>query len=207
MSPNILVGDPCPIFLDGVACACVEIGVEARLVDDAGSVEESFRSYEPDIVLFNPMIWARNGWQKLASVRQRQRLRTVGVLTDQTSRWHGVHLRRVHPNAYIDKRYLTAEMLDCVIRSLLAGGQVFLCGEELVFDQPELHQRELEVLRLMSTGMTVRQIAEALFLAERTVKVDIRRVITKLETANRAEAVMQAYRRGILTPTDARVLA
>src|SRR2546428_379079 len=50
-----------------------------------------------------------------------------------------------------------------------------------------LSQRELEVARLVASGMTSRAIAERLFLSERTVESHLEHILTKLDFSSRAQ--------------------
>lgn len=58
--------------------------------------------------------------------------------------------------------------------------------------------RELEVLRLVATGKTSRQIGQHLFISEKTASVHVSRILAKLEVSGRAEAAAQAAQRGLL---------
>ncbi len=60
-----------------------------------------------------------------------------------------------------------------------------------------LSAREVEVLRLMAAGESNRDIAEALFLSERTVQVHVRHILTKTGADNRAGATAFALRHGL----------
>jgi DNA-binding CsgD family transcriptional regulator len=60
-----------------------------------------------------------------------------------------------------------------------------------------LTEREIEVLRLIAAGQTNRQIADALFLSERTVHVHARNIFAKTGTDNRAGATAFAFRHGL----------
>jgi DNA-binding NarL/FixJ family response regulator len=62
-----------------------------------------------------------------------------------------------------------------------------------------LSQREGEVLRLIANGATNREIAEALFVSEATVKTHLLHIYDKLGVRDRAAAVGEAYRRGLLS--------
>lgn len=59
--------------------------------------------------------------------------------------------------------------------------------------------RELDVLRLLASGYTNREIAEALFLAEGTVKNHISAILLKLGARDRTNAVLRALHAGILS--------
>ena len=63
---------------------------------------------------------------------------------------------------------------------------------------PRLTERELEVLRLVATGMNNREIAKELFISENTVKNHVRNILDKLQLHSRMEAVMYAVRERIL---------
>uniref|UniRef100_UPI003B3B6B16 helix-turn-helix domain-containing protein n=1 Tax=Nakamurella sp. TaxID=1869182 RepID=UPI003B3B6B16 len=62
-----------------------------------------------------------------------------------------------------------------------------------------LTAREAEVLRLVATGLTNRQIGERLFISGKTVSVHISNVLGKLGAGGRAEAVAIAHRQGLLS--------
>jgi DNA-binding CsgD family transcriptional regulator len=65
-----------------------------------------------------------------------------------------------------------------------------------------LTPRELEVLVILSEGRTDREIAERLFISERTVQVHMRRVLSKLGAATRTQAASVAIRQGVVTASD-----
>jgi DNA-binding CsgD family transcriptional regulator len=60
-----------------------------------------------------------------------------------------------------------------------------------------LSRREHEVLALIAEGRTNREIAEALFISERTVHVHVGRVLAKLGVSGRVEAAAVAIRLGL----------
>jgi len=60
-----------------------------------------------------------------------------------------------------------------------------------------LTERELQVLALLATGATNREIGEQLFMAEKTASVHVSRILTKLEVRSRTEAAAVAARQGL----------
>jgi DNA-binding NarL/FixJ family response regulator len=63
---------------------------------------------------------------------------------------------------------------------------------------PRLTDRELEVLRLVATGLNNREVAKLLFISENTVKNHVRNILEKLQLHSRMEAVMYAVREKLL---------
>ena len=61
-----------------------------------------------------------------------------------------------------------------------------------------LSQREVEVLRLLATGKSNRDIADVLYISLNTVATHVRNILTKTGTANRTEAAAYALRHGLL---------
>ena len=62
-----------------------------------------------------------------------------------------------------------------------------------------LTSRELEVLRMVAQGLTNKEVAQQLFISDRTVQAHLSSIFSKLQVSSRTEAVMHAIRKGWIT--------
>jgi DNA-binding NarL/FixJ family response regulator len=64
--------------------------------------------------------------------------------------------------------------------------------------ETELTAREREVLELVAVGRSNRQIAETLYITEKTASVHVSNILRKLGVSSRGEVAAAAYRRGLV---------
>jgi DNA-binding NarL/FixJ family response regulator len=119
----------------------------------------------------------------------------------------GFLLKRASPERLVDAVHTVADgetLLDpAVTRDLV---------EHFVLNRPdvaaaedtrrlaELTQREVQVLRLIAQGLSNDEIADLLVIAESTAKTHVKRILAKIGARDRAQAVVLAYRAGLMTP-------
>jgi DNA-binding NarL/FixJ family response regulator len=86
-----------------------------------------------------------------------------------------------------------------VTRQLVGHYAARIRPQESARDDVPLTRRELEVLRLIADGRSNGEIAGALVLSQETVKTYVSRILTKLDLRDRVQAVVYAYRRGLVS--------
>lgn len=84
-------------------------------------------------------------------------------------------------------------------RSFTAANLADAMRRRMTPSGPQLSPRESEVLRLLAEGLGVSAIARQLFVSESTAKTHISKIYEKLGAANRAQAIMNGIRAGLLT--------
>lgn len=75
-----------------------------------------------------------------------------------------------------------------------------LASESAASEEPRLTPRETDVLRLAAKGLTLVEVAEALSISRHTVSGYLKDIYRKLSVSNRAEAALEAARRGLVSP-------
>jgi NarL family two-component system response regulator LiaR len=92
--------------------------------------------------------------------------------------------------------------------SLVTGREAENCIHDLISYKnhtvyiPNLHSREIAVLRLVAKGMRSKQIARELNISIRTVQAHLINIFNKLDAHSRTEAVIQALKHGWLDYSD-----
>ncbi|MGW3291516.1 response regulator [Streptomyces sp. NPDC001002] len=185
-----------------------EPGLE--VVAEAGTGEEAVQlvlDLAPDVVLMDlRFASASRGIDGIDAVRQLAAKAPglpVVMLTSYSGRVDVVRALEAGARGYVLKAGPPEELFRAV-RSAAAGG--IGLAPEIVGDlvgqvggrKAELTERETGVVRLMSEGHSNRSIAESLYLSEATVKTHLVRIYRKLGVDNRAGAVSEAARRGLL---------
>ncbi|MET7780455.1 response regulator transcription factor [Streptomyces sp. NPDC005388] len=209
---RLLIADDHTVVRAGLR-ALLEGEPDLDVIAEAGSGEEAVRlgaRLTPDVVLMD-LRFAGPG-QGIDGVEAARRLgaRAPGVavvmLTSYAGRADVVRALEAGARGYVLKAGPPEELFQAV-RTAAAGSMGLaaeIVGElvgQVVDPEQDLSHREIEVVRLLAEGRSNRAIAEALYLSEATVKTHLVRVYRKLRVDNRAAAVSEAVRRGLLELT------
>ena len=92
---------------------------------------------------------------------------------------------------------LDLKATDTIVQCLIDSER----GSKTGFD--ELQSRELDVIKLTAKGMSNKDIANELFISERTVQTHLINIFRKLGVNSRTQAVLHALRKGWITLNDA----
>ena len=162
---------------------------------------------KPDIVLLDVNMPGMSGIQTLAAMRKQGLDSPVLMLTISQHEDDLIGAIRAGASGYLLKN-VEPETLRQTIKQVVAGKsvlapevteQVFRLVRSGQLDSANLlTEREVEVLRFLSRGLTTSQTGAEMFISENTVKTHIRHILEKLEVSNRAEAVAKATQLGLI---------
>jgi two-component system, NarL family, nitrate/nitrite response regulator NarL len=202
---RVLAADGQPLYRDAVARAIRE-RPELELVGEAGDGREALDTIgaeEPDVAVIDRTLTGLSGEQILNAVK-RDGLRTRVVLLDVKPDPSEVYAALAEGAAgYASAR----ELCDAITavargRTVLAPELQAAVADEIRLraprDRPVMTERERETLTLMAKGLSAPQIGLALHLSTATVKTHLQHIYGKLGVSERAAAVAEAMRRGLL---------
>ncbi|MBD2471508.1 response regulator transcription factor [Nostoc sp. FACHB-145] len=169
--------------------------------EDGQQVIEAFREYQPDVTLMDLRMPKMGGVEAIMAICAEFKQARIAVLTTYDGDEDIYRGLQAGAQGYLLKDAKPAELLNAI--RAIHNGQKYIppeVGAKLLqrMSNPELSERELEVLRLMAEGMSNQEIGTALTIGESTVKSHVNRILSKLGVSDRTQAVIIAIKRGIV---------
>jgi two-component system nitrate/nitrite response regulator NarL len=206
---RVVVADDHPFFRDGVARGLVHSG-RIEVVAEAGDGREALeaiRRDDPDVALVDYEMPDIDGLGVVrAAVRDGLRTRVL-LLSAHTESAVVFQALQEGAAGYLAKDSKRAEIVEAVLdvargrtvvpAELVAGlaGEIRMRAEAR---GPALSERERQVLQAFARGLSVPQVAGELFIGVSTVKTHTQRLYEKLGVSDRAAAVAEGMRRGLV---------
>ena len=195
--------DDHPVVLDGVA-AIISLQPDMTLAGTAatgGEALERFVEAHADVTLVDLRLPDMTGFDLIKKIKVKSPNARIIVLSSHEGDVDIQRAMEAGAQGYVVKGIVRQELLE-IIRSVHAGKRrlpaaVAQTLAEHVADEA-ISPRELEVLSLMAAGRRNKEIAGELSIAEDTVKMHVRNILSKLQVSDRTEAVTIALRRGII---------
>ncbi len=209
---TVLLVDDHALVRRGVR-AFLETRPDITVVAEAESGEEAVRlaaEHAPDVALMDLIMPGMDGVEATRRLTARSPRTSVVMLTSYHDDEHVFPAIRAGALSYVLKEVGPEELADTVRRA--AAGEAVLhprVAARVVRelhgarrDEPnafrELSDRELEVLKLIADGLNNAEIAGRLYVSEKTVKSHVSNILGKLHLADRTQAAVYAWRRGVV---------
>jgi DNA-binding NarL/FixJ family response regulator len=201
---KVMIVDDHPLMRVGIA-AIINARADMTVVAQAGTGEEAvalFQRHKPDITLMDLRLPGKmGGVEAIAAIRSKSpRARFIVVTTYDGD--EDIH-RALEAGAqgYVIKGMPYQTLVDALQR--VHGGGRFLpppVARALASRTPhsDLSSRELEVLHLLVSGNSNKEIANLLGITEATVKSHVSAILMRLDVEDRTQAVVAALQRGLV---------
>jgi len=209
---TIAIADDHALVRQGIR-ALLTISPEFCIVGEAGSGEEIVRIVSeqvPDVVLMDLVMGGMGGVEATRRIRDISPRTQIIVLTSFDDDEYIFPALRAGALSYILKETCVEE-LEETIRKAARGKSVLhprvvarvvqqTQGVHTSAPNPftELSPRELEVLLLIAEGLTNAEIAVRLVISEKTVKVHVSNILSKLHLFDRTKAAVFAWQQGLV---------
>jgi DNA-binding NarL/FixJ family response regulator len=200
---RVLCVDDHPVVRDGIA-AIINLQRDMMLAGAAATGDEALKRFfelRPDVALVDLQLPDMSGFDLIKKIKDKSPNARIIVLSSHEGDVDIQRALEAGAQGYVAKGIVRDELLE-TIRSVHAGKRRLPAAvaqklAEHMADEP-ISPRELEVLSLMAAGKRNKEIAGELSIAEDTVKMHVRNILSKLQVNDRTEAVTVALRRGII---------
>ncbi len=208
---KVLVVDDHPVVREGLA-GMLGTQPDLEVVGEAADGEEAVQRVQelkPDVILMDLQMPTMDGAEAIQRIRAVDPNARVVVLTAYDTDERILSAVQAGAQGYLLKGAPRDELFQA-LRVVHSGGSLIqpvvasrLLQRVSSMMQPErpgeqLTARELEVLQLMARGYRNKEIANELFITERTVKFHVGVILSKLDVSTRTEAVTKALQKGLV---------
>ena len=200
---RVVIVDDHPVVRFGLA-TIISLQPDMVVAGEAGSGEEACAlcaQRQADVVLMDLRLPGLSGVEAIRTIRKTQPDLRFIVLTTYDGDEDIHRALQAGARAYLLKAMSHSEV-TAAIRKVHSGSRVIPEPVSRTLaerpPQSELSPRELEVLTLIADGLSNKEIGKRLGITEATVKWHVNIILSRLDVADRTEAIVAALQRGIM---------
>ncbi|HRW05007.1 MAG TPA: response regulator transcription factor, partial [Caldilineaceae bacterium] len=213
---RVLIADDHHVVRGGIR-ALLETETDIDVIDEAADGVETVlktRSLNPDVILMDLMMPRKSGIEAIEEIKQEDPDARILVLTSYSDDEKVFAAIKAGALGYLLKETSTKELLQA-IHDVYRGESSLhpAIARKLIrelnrpsnlppADEP-LTEREIEVLVYVARGYSNQDIANSLFISERTVRTHVSNILSKLHLANRTQAALYALKEGLTNLEEA----
>lgn len=213
---RVLIADDHHVVRGGIR-ALLETEDDIDVIDEAADGVETVlktRSLNLDVILMDLMMPRKTGIEAIEEIKQEDPDARILVLTSYSDDEKVFAAIKAGALGYLLKETSTKELLQA-IHDVYRGESSLhpAIARKLIrelnrpsnlppADEP-LTEREIEVLIFVARGYSNQDIANALFISERTVRTHVSNILSKLHLANRTQAALYALKEGLTNLEEA----
>jgi two-component system, NarL family, response regulator LiaR len=208
---TVLITDDHSVVRQGVR-VFLETQPEIEVLGEADSGQRAIEmclELAPDVVLLDLLMPKMNGVEATRQIKQVSPRSNIVILTSYHDDEFIVPAIKAGALSYLLKDVSPTELIAAVKKASI--GEAVLHpqvaqklmrglrenGENQIVE--ELSKREIEVLQLVAEGLTNLEIAERLFISDKTVKSHVSNILGKLHLADRTQAAVYAWRNKVVS--------
>jgi two-component system, NarL family, invasion response regulator UvrY len=207
---SILIADDHALFREGLKQILAR-HKEIRVADEASNGSEALAHVmrgKYDLVLLDISMPGRGGLDILAEIRRERPDLPVLILSMHPEEQYAVRVIKAGAAGYLTKESAASDLIHA-IKKVAAGGKYISPGvaERLAdaiehsHDGPShltLSNREFQVMKMLASGRTLKEIADELILSEKTITTYRSRILEKMQLRNNVELSRYAMKHGLL---------
>ena len=206
---RVVVADDHPLYREGVVRALVATG-QIEVLAEAEDGREALRhiaELKPDVAVLDYKLPELDGLQITHAIVRDELPTRVLMLSAFTESGIVYKALQTGVAGYLPKEARRQQIADAVLACArgdnvvppdVAAGLVSEIRLRATNDAPALTERERQVLKSIADGKSLPQIASELYLGVTTVKTHVQHLYEKLGVSDRAAAVAEAMRRGLI---------
>jgi two-component system invasion response regulator UvrY len=206
---SILIADDHAIVREGLKQILSGLP-DFKVSAEASSGYETLQKLEEmpiDLVILDINLGDQNGLEVLKQIRQKWATLPVLILTMHSEKQYATRMLKAGASGFLNKGSASEELVNA-LRKIARGGKyiteslaeqlVMEMGQSTAVPHERLSDREFEIFRQIAIGKKNKEIAEELYLSEKTVSTYQSRILEKMNLANRSAIIHYALENSLI---------